>query len=147
MKLQVFIPVSFEQSFSEKTSFPENEFLCWATRKGGRKKLQGTTENLPSSKQSSGSWISENIYILKPETRNVRFRFSTKNAALSNNSQQSKQTVCHNLQIAVAVPLYPGTLAAPHSQASKIPHPSKAFQNRTALSYLLMVTRHSTASR
>lgn len=65
MKLQVFIPVSFEQLFSEKTSFPENEFLCWATRKGERKKLHGTTENLPSPKQSSGSWINENIYILK----------------------------------------------------------------------------------
>lgn len=65
MKLQVFIPVSFEQSFSEKTSFAENEFLCWATGEGGRKKLHGTTENLPSSKQSSGSRISANIYVLK----------------------------------------------------------------------------------
>lgn len=145
MKLQVFIPVSFEQSFSEKTSFPENEFLCWATGEGGRQKLHGTTENLPSSKQSSESRISENIYVLK--TRNVRFRFSTKHPALSKNSQQSKQIVCHDLQIAVATPLYPGTLAAPHSQASEIPHPSKAFQNRTAMSYLSTVTEHSTASR
>lgn len=57
--------------------------------------------------------------------------FLPKNPALSQNSQQSKQIVCHNLQIAVATPLYPGTLAAPRSQASEIPillKPSKTGQ-------------------
>lgn len=73
MKLQVFIPLSFEQSFSEKTSFPENKILCWATGEGGRKKLHGTTENLPSSKQRPEAGISENIYVLKLVTYDSGF--------------------------------------------------------------------------
>lgn len=139
------IAVSFEQSFPEETSFVENECSCWATGEGRRKKFHGTTETLPSSKQSSGSRITENIFVLKLGIHNSGFL--QKNPVLFNNSQRSKETVWHNLGLSVAMSLYPGTLAAPYFPSSQIPHSSKPFHNRTALSYLLIVTRHSTASR
>lgn len=142
MKLLVFIPLSFEQSFSQKTSFPENEFLCWATGEGGRKKLHGTTENLPSSKQSSEPRISESIYVLKLVMYNSGFLPKIQLCATIHSSLNK---LC--LTNSCGYFSLPRDLSSSSSQASKIPHPSKGFQTRTALPYLSMVTRHSTASR